>query len=142
MKVVLDANIFVSSLVNTQGNPKRIISAWEEGAFDLLVSVPILEEVGRVLRYPRIAKRHKQDEQAVQRFQELLKNEAILIEPKERLGVVSEDESDNRYLECALEGKAQYLVSGDNHLLDIGEYKGIIVLPPAAFMVFLSGGEP
>lgn len=142
MKVVLDANIFVSSLVNTQGNPKRIMSAWEEGAFDLLVSVPILEEVGRVLRYPRIAKRHKQDEQAVQRFLELVKNEAILIEPKERLGVVSEDESDNRYLECALEGKAQYLVSGDNHLLDIGEYKGIIVLPPAAFMVFLSGGEP
>lgn len=142
MKVVLDANIFVSSLVNTQGNPKRIMSAWEEGAFDLLVSVPILEEVGRVLRYPRIAKRHKQDEQAVQRFQELLKNEAILIEPKERLSVVLEDESDNRYLECALEGKAQYLVSGDNHLLDIGEYKGIIVLPPAAFMVFLSGGEP
>jgi putative PIN family toxin of toxin-antitoxin system len=141
MKVVLDANIFVSSLVNTKGNPKRIMSAWKEGAFDLLVSVPILEEVGRVLRYPRIAKRHKQDEQAIQRFLELLKNEAILIEPNERLSVVLEDESDNRYLECALKGKAQYLVSGDNHLLDIGEYKGIIILPPAAFMVFMSGGE-
>ena len=141
MKVVLDANIFVSSLVNTQGNPKRIMSAWEEGGFDLLVSAPILEEVGRVLRYPRIAKRHKQDEQAIQRFLELLKNEAILIEPKKRLSVVSEDESDNRYLECALEGKAQYLVSGDNHLLDIGEYKGIIILTPVAFVVFLSGGE-
>ena len=141
MKVVLDANIFVSSLVNTQGNPKHIMSAWEEGVFDLLVSVPILEEVGRVLRYPRIAKRHKQDELAIQRFLELLKNEAILIEPKEQLNVVLEDKSDNRYLECALEGKAQYLVSGDNHLLDIGEYKGIIILPPAAFMVFMSGGE-
>ena len=141
MKVVLDANIFVSSLVNTQGNPKRIMSAWEEGGFDLLVSAPILEEVGRVLRYPRIAKRHKQDELAIQRFLELLKNEAILIEPKEQLNVVLEDKSDNRYLECALEGKAQYLVSGDNHLLDIGEYKGIIILPPAAFMVFMSGGE-
>ena len=141
MKVVLDANIFVSSLVNTKGNPKRIMFAWKEGAFDLLVSVPILEEVGRVLRYPRIAKRHKQDEQAIQRFLELLKNEAILIEPNERLSVVLEDESDNRYLECALKGKAQYLVSGDNHLLDIAEYKGIIILPPAAFMVFMSGGE-
>lgn len=138
MKVVLDANIFVSSLVNIQGNPKRIMSAWEEGAFDLLVSEPIVEEVGRVLRYPRIAKRHKQDEQAIQRFLELLKNEAILIEPNERLSIVLEDESDNRYLECAREGKAQYLVSGDNHLLDIGEYKGIMILPPAAFMAFLS----
>ena len=142
MKVVLDVNIFVSALVNTQGNPKRIMSAWEEGRFDLLVSAPILEEVGRVLRYLRIAKRHKQDELAIQRFLELLKNEAILIEPKKQLNVVLEDKSDNRYLECSLEGKAQYLVSGDNHLLDIGEYKGNIILPPAAFMVFLSGGEP
>lgn len=141
MRVVLDANIFVSSLVNSQGNPKRIMSAWEEGTFDLLVSEPILDEVGRVLRYPRIAKRHKQDEQAIQRFLKLLRNEATLVEPKEPLSVVKEDESDNRYLECALEGKAQYIVSGDNHLLDIGEYKGIIIMPPAAFMVFLSGGE-
>jgi putative PIN family toxin of toxin-antitoxin system len=138
MKVVLDANIYVSSMVNTQGNPKRIISAWQQGAFDVLISSAILDEIERVLRYPRLVKRHKQDETAIQRFLKLLENEAIIVEPTDVLGVVKDDESDNRYLECAVKGKAQYVISGDKHLLDIGEYRGIDILPPAAFVVILS----
>ena len=138
MKVVLDANIYVSSMVNTQGNPKRIISAWQQGAFDVLISSAILDEIERVLRYPRIVKRHKQDETAIQRFLKLLENEAIIVEPTDVLGVVKDDESDNRYLECAVKGKAQYVISGDKHLLDIGEYRGIVILPPAAFVAILS----
>ena len=138
MKVVLDANIYVSSMVNTQGNPKRIISAWQQGAFDVLISSAILDEIERVLRYPRLVKRHKQDETAIQRFLKLLENEAIIVEPTDVLGVVKDDESDNRYLECAVKGKAQYVISGDKHLLDIGEYRGIVILPPAAFVAILS----
>jgi putative PIN family toxin of toxin-antitoxin system len=138
MKVVLDANIYVSSMVNTQGNPKRIISAWQQGAFDVLISSAILDEIERVLRYPRIVKRHKQDETAIQRFLKLLENEAIIVEPTDVLGIVKDDESDNRYLECAVKGKAQYVISGDKHLLDIGEYRGIVILPPAAFVAILS----
>lgn len=137
MRVVLDANVYVSSMVNTQGNPKRIISAWQQGAFDVLISHPILEEIGMVLRYPRIVKRHKQDETAIRRFLKLLENEAIVVEPTEVLDVIKDDESDNRYLECATTGKAQYVVSGDNHLLEIGEYKGIMILSQAAFIAFL-----
>ena len=138
MKVVLDANIYVSSMVNTQGNPKRIISAWQQGAFDVPISSAILDEIERVLRYPRIVKRHKQDETAIQRFLKLLENEAIIVEPTDVLGVVKDDESDNRYLECAVKGKAQYVISGDKHLLDISEYRGIVILPPAAFVAILS----
>jgi putative PIN family toxin of toxin-antitoxin system len=138
MKVVLDANIYVSSMVNTQGNPKRIISAWQQGAFDVLISSAILDEIERVLRYPRIVKRHKQDETAIQRFLKLLENEAIIVEPTDVLGIVKDDESDNRYLECAVKGKAQYVISGDKHLLEIGEYRGIVILPPAAFVAILS----
>lgn len=137
MRIVLDANIFVSSLLSTKGNPKYIVSAWQQGTFDLLISIPILSEIGRVLRYPRIAKRHGQDEAAIQRFLKLLENEAILVEPGEVLRVVKEDESDNRYLECAVAGKAHYLISGDNHLLEIGEYRGILILPPATFVTLL-----
>jgi putative PIN family toxin of toxin-antitoxin system len=141
MKVVLDANIYVSSMINTQGNPRRIIKRWEQGDFDVLVSTSIINEIGRVLRYPRIAKRHKQDEKEIKRFLELLSSEAILIEPSNRLDIIQEDESDNRYLECAIEGKAQYIISGDNHLLKVGEFKGIIVLPPNAFVALLTGGN-
>ena len=138
MKVVLDANIYVSSMVNTQGNPKRIVSAWQQGAIDVLISSAILVEIERVLSYPRIVKRHKQDETAIERFLKLLENEAMIVEPAEVLSVIKEDESDNRYLECAVKGKARYVISGDKHLLDIGEYRGIVILPPAAFVVILS----
>ncbi len=140
MRVVLDANVYVSSLVNTQGNPKRIILAWQQGIFDVLISKEILDEIGRVLRYPRIAKRHKQDEMAIRRFLKLLEYEAIVVDPAEALAVIQEDESDNRYLECAVEGKAQYIISGDKHLLDIGDYRDIAILPPAVFVAILGRG--
>lgn len=141
MKIVLDANSYVSSMINTQGNPRRIIQQWEQGDFDVLLSSSILREIGRVLRYPRISKRHKQGEETIQRFLELLSSEAIVVEPTNRLDVVKEDESDNRYLECAIEGKGQYIISGDKHLLKVGDYKGIIILPPTAFVALLERGN-
>ena len=140
MKVVLDANIYVSPLINTQGNPKRIVERWEQNQFAVLVSATIIDEIGRVLRYPRIVKRHRQDEGAIQRFLELLSSQAVMVEPTVVLDVIKEDESDNRYLECAVEGKARYIISGDKHLLELGEYRGIVILPPAAFMTLLEKG--
>jgi putative PIN family toxin of toxin-antitoxin system len=140
MRVVLDANIYVSSLINTQGNPKRIMGRWEQNRFDVLVSASIVDEIGSVLRCPRIIKRHGQDEETIQRFLELLPVQAMVVEPTAVLNVIQEDPSDNRYLECAIEGKAQYIISGDRHLLELGEYKGIVILPPAAFVTLLESG--
>jgi putative PIN family toxin of toxin-antitoxin system len=140
MKVVLDANIYVSSLISTQGNPKRIFERWDQNQFDVLVSASIIDEIGRVLRYPRIVKRHGQDAGTIQRFLELLSSQALIVEPAIVLDVIKEDESDNRYLECAVEGKARYIISGDKHLLDLGEYQGIVILPPAAFVTLLERG--
>jgi predicted nucleic acid-binding protein len=54
------------------------------------------------------------------------------------LEVVKDDSDDNRVLECAVAAKANYIISGDKHLLDLGEYRGIEVLPPAGFIVLLS----
>ncbi len=56
--------------------------------------------------------------------------------PTERLSVIP-DETDNRYGECAVEGEADVIVSGDRHLLTVGEYQGIQVLTPAAFVALL-----
>jgi putative PIN family toxin of toxin-antitoxin system len=141
MKVVLDANIYASSMMNTLGNPKRIMVQWEQRDFDIVISESIIDEIGRVLRYPRIVKRHKQDEKSIQYFLELLAGEAVIVKPAESIAVIKEDESDNRYLECAIEAKAHYIISGDKHLLNLGEYRGIIILPPAAFVALLDRGE-
>jgi hypothetical protein len=138
MRVVLDANIYVSSLINKQGNPKRILELWEQGEFEILTSEIIIEEIGRVLRYPRIARRHGCNEQAIRRFEELISSERMVVLPSIALDIVEEDESDNRYLECAAEGRAQFIISGDKHLLDLEDYRGITILSPAAFIILLN----
>lgn len=141
MKVVLDANVYISALLSKRGAPKQIIDLWREEAFELLISEEILEEVARVLRYPRVAELHKLSEKEQEEFLTLLRDEATLIKPKHRLSV-SSDETDNRYLECAVEGGAEVLVTGDKqHLLPIKEYEGIAIISPAAFLILLQAGR-
>lgn len=137
MKAVLDANVFVSALINTRGTPRQIVDLWRNDAFELLISGPILDEVGRVLRYPKIVALHKLPEPELREFLMLLREESHVVESVERLHV-SPDEPDNRYIECAAAGGADYLVTGDKkHLLPIGQYRGIRIVSPAAFLAIL-----
>ena len=134
MRVVLDANIYVSALISTNGNPGRIISKWLDDEFELLVSTAILTEVLRVTEYERIQRKYGRVKENRLAFVQLLTTQGIMIEPTEVLAVVQNDESDNRYVECAVAGGADYIVTGDVHLLALGEYRGIIILTPAAFL--------
>lgn len=134
MRVVLDANIYVSALISTNGNPGRIISKWLDDEFELLVSTAILTEVLRVTEYERIQRKYGRVKENRLAFVQLLTAQGIMIEPTEVLAVVQNDESDNRYVECAVAGGADYIVTGDVHLLALGEYRGIIILTPAAFL--------
>ena len=68
---------------------------------------------------------------------ELVVSEAMLVSPEEELHIVEQHASDNRYLECAVAGHAAYVVSADDHLLAVGEYRGIRLLPPRKFLVLL-----
>ena len=141
MRIVLDANVYVSSLLTQHGNAKKIIDLFEEKKFELLVSEPILEELKRVLGYPHIAKIHKKNAQDIEEYIESLRESSNVVNPQKRLQV-SADESDNRYIECALEGKADILVTGDKkHLLPIKEYQGIHILSPAVFLLIIQVEE-
>jgi putative PIN family toxin of toxin-antitoxin system len=83
--------------------------------------------------------RHGLGEEKIGRFLKLLATQAIMVETSETIAVVT-DETDNRYLECATAAKASCIVSGDNHLLTVGAYKGIVILPPATFVALLEAG--
>ena len=63
---------------------------------------------------------------------------SIYVDPEVELEVVENDPDDNRVLECAVAAEANYIISGDKHLLDLGEYQGIEVLPPAGFIVLMN----
>lgn len=137
MRAVLDANVFVSALLSKHGAPQAIISRWQEDAFELLISDEILDKVRRVLHYPKIAQLHRLSNEEIKEFLALLRDEAHLIEPQERLNV-SPDESDNRYIECAVAGGAEFLVTGDKkHLLPLKGFRGVAFVSPAVFLTIL-----
>ena len=137
MRVVLDANIFVSAIISPRGVPAHILSAWRDEQFVLVMSRATIAEISRVLGYPKIVKYHGWSEDRVQAFADDLAHVAILTPGELSLAVVSDDPTDDRYLECAVEGNAAYLVSGDHHLLTLGSYEGISILSPRVFLEFL-----
>jgi putative PIN family toxin of toxin-antitoxin system len=134
IRAVLDANVFVSGILSHDGTPGRILRAWRDERFHLVVSERILEEIARVLKYPKISRRHYWSGAEIARFVDDLRQLALLTPGDLTLDVIREDPADNRYLECALEGQALYVVSGDHHLLDLAEFGGVEILSPRAFL--------
>jgi len=134
IKVILDANVLVSGLISKNGPPGKILDAWLAGKYQLFVSPQILKELGRVLQYPRIQERLTMEQAA-----ELLKklsNNAELVAGTLKLSVLTRDPSDNVYLACAVEAKADYLVTGNSyHFEEAGKiYFGINIISPHAFL--------
>jgi len=131
MRVVIDTNVIVSAFLSPNGTPARIMERWRLGAFQLLASNPILAEYERALNYERVRVRHGMTALEVAEVVANLRQFAALVEPEEALSIIAEDEADNKFLECAVTGGAEYLVSGDAHLLALKAYREIQILTPA-----------
>ncbi len=142
IRAVLDANVFVSAVLNPRGAPGSTLVALRRRRFKLLLSSEILEEVGRVLLVPRIANRHRWPMTAVSFFLDSLSQVAFLTPGTLRLREVRDDPDDDRYLECAVEGLADYLVSGDAHLLKLREFESTSIVSPRAFLGILDRESP
>lgn len=133
-KIVLDTNVLVSAL-GWEGIPGSIFEACVKGSFTLLLSPAIFDELKTILA------RHKFDfipdeEKAI--FLSLLTEIAEVTSPQARLDVIPSDPTDNRILECALSANADYIVSGDKHLLSLKNFNGIKIVSPSSFLPRLS----
>ena len=137
IRAVLDANVLVSSLINPQGIPAQVLDAWRAECFQVVLSAAILDEIGRVLRYPRVATHHRWSEEQLRQWLEDFAHLALMTPGTLSLAVIQEDAADNRYLECAVEGAAAYLVSGDRLLLSLGTYQGMQIVSPRVFLEVL-----
>src|SRR3954451_5185906 len=122
MRVVIDTNVTTSRYLNPRGAPAELFGLWEQQVFELLVSEAILAEYERVLQYPKIRSRHRMTDDRIRQVIDDFREVAILVAPTETLDIIADDPTDNRFLECAVAGGAQYIVSGDRHLRDVGEY--------------------
>ena len=137
MRLVLDTNVVVSRFLSPLGPPARVVEHWSAETFVLLVSEPILAEYRRALLYERVRARHGMSEQQVAEVIAGFRQFATLVVPQVALQVIRDDPADDKFLECAVTGGADYIVSGDTHLLRLGEYAGIQILSPAGFLMLL-----
>ena len=132
LPVVADTNVIVSVLL-WKGNESEMMVLAERGEIKLLTSLALLEELRKVLSYRRFG----QGEQAVDDNVNYILILSKVVSPRRRLGEIRDDPGDNRVLECAVEGGARYVVTGDWHLLRLGKFKGIRIVRTKEFLRLL-----
>lgn len=129
MRVVLDTNVFVSGIFFS-GPPYKILSAWRNGSFRLIVSPEILEEYRRVGTH--LSAQFKGVDIAP--VLELVAIHAELVAAAPLPDGVCTDKDDDKFLACARSARAKYICSGDKALLKTSGYGGIRVLTPREFL--------
>jgi putative PIN family toxin of toxin-antitoxin system len=135
LRVVLDTNQFVSSMLVRQGLPAQVLDAWRQRKFLLITSPSIIAEIRSTLNYPRIRRKYPLTDDDVERLITLLEQDALVAPGKINVtGVIPADPTDEMVLACAVEGQADLIVSGDHHLLDLGEYQGIPIITARKFL--------
>ena len=133
LKVVLDTQIILRGAGSpTPSITSRIYAAWDGGRFTLLLSEPILTEVENVLSRPEVLRKLRMTPIEAGALIELLRRRNTLITPGITIAR-SRDPNDDKFLECAVAGGADYLVSADADLLSLREIQGIPIVDAPTF---------
>jgi putative PIN family toxin of toxin-antitoxin system len=125
-RVVVDTNVFVSSFWG--GNPEKLVRLFIQGKVALILSPAIIEEVERVLA--RILGKNPDVADLIS----LLKLKAIVVSPQKVFSTIKDDPHDNKFLDCAFAGEAQFIVSGDRHLLRLRKFKDVRIVTVKEFL--------
>ncbi|MCI0495429.1 putative toxin-antitoxin system toxin component, PIN family [candidate division KSB1 bacterium] len=128
IKAVVDTNIFVSGIISPKGPPRKIIVVAKDRKFDLITSAQINEEILEVLHRNHIYEKYHLTEQVIDDICALLYEGSLIIEGLYSIKFGAPDLKDDKFLATALEGNADYVVSGDPHLLNLGCYHKIEII--------------
>ncbi|MEW6183732.1 MAG: putative toxin-antitoxin system toxin component, PIN family [Bacillota bacterium] len=133
-RIVVDTNVVMGGLINPVKASGRVVGLWLAGEVIVLISPALRAEYLHTFSRMRFGPM-----EAVERRErllgDLLRNENLIwTEPGIRVAVIRDDPSDNRLLECAAAGRADYIVSQDRHLLQVGEYEGVVILRASDFL--------
>ena len=128
MRAVAESNVYISAL-NFGGTAEEVVALGRAQMLQLFISPSILKEIGAVLmrKFQWSGTRTRQAIAAIQEF-------ARLVQPKETVQLITEDEPDNRILDCAIEAKAEVVITGDEHLRRLKTFRGIPILSPGEFL--------
>lgn len=129
IKAVLDTNVYISAIV-FGGRPMEILRLAKEKKIKIFISEHITGEIARVLK-----EKFKWQDRDIDRALRRTRRASTSVFPREHLSIIKKKRSDNRILECALEGEAHFIVSGDKkHILPLKNFRGIKILSPAEFL--------
>ena len=131
--MVIDTNVFISAFYLPESKPAGVVLLARRKTILHVISPPILKEVERIIK-KKLLWDNAKTQSAVRR----IKNFSEEVHPQERLALITDD-PDNRILECAVAGQADFIVSGDHHLLDLENYQGIKIVTPARFLELIGG---
>jgi putative PIN family toxin of toxin-antitoxin system len=134
LKVVLDANIFVSAVLKPHSDLAKIFEWVKEGKIKLILSNDILSEIRAVLLYPKIRERHQRSPKEIEEFLQKTILVSINTPGEIKVRTIKDDPADTKYLAAAVEAKADFIISGDRHLKDLKMFQGIRILDPSAFL--------
>ena len=136
MRVVIDTNVLVSSLINAGTPPAGVIQAWNNEVFELVTSRAQIDELTSVLGRARL-QRFLRDAPFTRELIARIERHANVVQPTETLDLC-DDPDDNRVLEAAVAGEADYIVMGDDDLLRLREVRGTRICTPAQFLAELT----
>lgn len=139
MRAVVDTNILVRAVLQPHGAVGPVLLRLRQGDYVLLHAQPLLEELVDVLNRPRIRDRYGLTDQDIQTVAGLILLRGEAVRPQERI-TACRDPRDDKFLEVAVAGKADAIVSGDADLLVLHPFAGIPILSPAAFIQMLDAG--
>jgi putative PIN family toxin of toxin-antitoxin system len=132
MKVVLDTNVFISGIFWSGNYCSRIIDKWKSKKIELISSSEMIEELIKTLRGFKIP----MSEEMIEEWKNLILNNSIFIQLSTKIYAIKDDPEDNKFLEAAINGNADFIISQDKHLLNLKEFQGIkIIKPEEAFKI-------
>jgi uncharacterized protein len=137
IKAVLDTNIIVSGIISPKGSPRKILELAKKEAFKVVTSILINREILEVLHRNYIYTKYGLNEAVIDDIASFLYEGTILTEDSYEILKVKKDPEDDIFINCALEGDADYIVSGDRHLLDLKHYSGTQIVNVNSFLRIL-----
>jgi hypothetical protein len=138
LRVVLDANVYISALIRPQGPPGQIIVRFLENSFEIVLSPATVEETVRAFAYPKIRKYIRAGVDPELWFEDVILLAEFVAGDYEVEGV-SGDADDDKYVAAAAEGSARLIVTGDPDLRTVKEFQGIRIVTPRVFLDLLGG---
>ena len=127
LKLVLDTNVLISSFWG--GNPEKILDLFKKNQVYILSSEDIIVELKEILE------RVIQNPYKINPFLNFFLKKVIIVKPITTISIIDSDPSDNKFLECALAGKADFIISGDQkHLIPLKTFKNTPIFSPKQFL--------